>query len=284
MRKGMLIGTVAICAALLSVPAGANDDSRRCGDGRAQGHGLDVVGLTADQRLICFGEYKPDRARHIGWIAGLSGDTALVGIDFRPATGDLYGLGNAGGIYTIDTQTAQATFRAQSTVTLSGQFFGVDFNPTVDRLRVVSDTGQNLRINVVDGATAVDASLNYTAGTTAIGIVGAAYTNNDGDSTTATTLFDMDAALDQVVIQAPPNAGSLNPTGKLGLDTTSAAGFDIYSVLRNGRSAANHAFASLTRAEGASFFAVDMLSGQASWRGSFGGDQVIDIALPLNQQ
>ena len=102
---------------------------------------------------------------------------------------------------------------------LEGISFGVDFNPTVDRLRVTSDTGQNLRVNVDTGDTLEDADLNYTAGTPAMGIVGSAYTNNDADPNTATTLFDLDSALDQIAIQAPPNAGSLNPTGKLGVDT-----------------------------------------------------------------
>ena len=75
-----------------------------------------------------------------------------------------------------------------------------------------------------------------------------------------------------------------SPTGKLGFDTTGAAGFDIYSILRNGVSVGNQAFLSLTTAEGASFFTVNLLTGRASWRGSFGDDKVIDIALPLNQR
>ena len=72
---------------------------------------------------------------------------------------------------------------------LSGTSFGVDFNPAADRLRIVSDTGQNLRHNVnAGGVTVTDAPLNY-AGVTASGIVGSAYTNNDLDALTATTLY-----------------------------------------------------------------------------------------------
>ena len=86
-----------------------------------------------------------------GPVTGLTGDTALVGIDFRPATGALVGLGNQGGIYTIDPATGVATNRVQLSEALSGTSFGVDFNPTVDRLRIVSDTGQNLRANLDTG-------------------------------------------------------------------------------------------------------------------------------------
>jgi hypothetical protein len=45
------------------------------------------------------------------------------------------------------------------------------------------------------------------------GVTAAAYTNNDLNGDTATTLFDIDPINDQVAIQAPPNNGTLNPTG-----------------------------------------------------------------------
>ena len=91
----------------------------------------------------------------------------------------------------------------------------------------MSDTGQNLRHNVNKGGTTIaDLALNYTPGTNATGIVGAAYTNNDLDARTATTLFDLDTSLDQIAIQAPPNNGSLSPTGMTSVDSGNAAGFE----------------------------------------------------------
>lgn len=83
-----------------------------CGPGGA----LDVIGLTSDQRLVCFEANDPAGAATIGALTGLTGDTALVGMDFRPATGVLYGVGNAGGIYTLDTATAVATMVSQLSV------------------------------------------------------------------------------------------------------------------------------------------------------------------------
>ena len=133
------------------------------------GRDLDVVGLTADGRLISFDSDRPGRAKTEGAIRGLTMDTRLVGIDYRPASGndgdsgDLYGLGDRGGVYVIDDDSGKATLRSRSNVALEGTSFGVDFNPTVDRLRVVSDTGQNLRVNVDDGSTLTDGRLAYPA-------------------------------------------------------------------------------------------------------------------------
>ena len=88
---------------------------------------------------------------------------------------------------------------------------------------MVSDTGQNLRLNPDTGAVAaVDTALNPGAPH----VVGSAYTNNFAGATT-TTLYAIDATTDQLFIQNPPNDGTLVPVGPLGVDTTDAVGFDI---------------------------------------------------------
>ena len=145
------------------------------GDGTTQSRSLQVVGLTSDQRLVCFNEFSPGSPTTIGFVSGLFTDTTLVGIDFRVQDRKLYGVGNAGGVYVLDTSTGTATLVNRLSVALSGTSFGVDFNPAADRLRIVSNTGQNLRHNVnAGGVTVTDAPLNY-AGVTASGIVGSAY-------------------------------------------------------------------------------------------------------------
>ena len=163
----------------------------------------------------------------------------------------MYGVGNGGGVYTIDPTTAQATFVNALSVPLSGKSFGVDFDPAADRLRIVSDTGQNLAHNVnAGGVTAANGVLTYTvppaAAVPAAGITAAAYTNNDlNQPATATTLFDLDTMQDQVVIQSPPGAGILVATGMLGVDAGADAGFDIYSQLSSGVTVANVPLATL---------------------------------------
>jgi hypothetical protein len=269
---------------LTAIPAMANSF---CGSRNALGRGpqLTIVGLTEDQRLVQFRECSPKTLYEIGRVYGLRmPDTALVGIDFRVQDGQLYGVGNGGGIYTLDTYTATAKWVSQLTVGLDGTYFGVDFNPAADRLRIISDTGQNLRHNVnAGGTTTADGLLNYTVGTTATGLSGAAYTNNDLDATTGTTLFDIDTSLNQVAIQSPPNTGSLVATGQLTVDPYTPVGFDLYTDSQDGVAYNNRGFASLVVGGVTGFYRVNILAGQAILIGYF-DEEVIDIAIPLNQR
>jgi hypothetical protein len=214
-------------------------------------------------------------------VSGLQApDNALVGIDFRVQDAQLYGLGNGGGVYTLSVTTAQATFVNALTVPLAGTFFGVDFNPAANALRIISDTGQNLRLpfaGALAGQTQTDGLLNP-----ATGISGAAYTNNDLDSSTGTTLFNIDTSLNQVVIQSPPNAGILAATGQLTADPDTAVGFDIYTRLQDGVAITNSGFASLVVGGVTGFYRINFVTGKAILIDAFGA-AVIDIAIPLNQ-
>ena len=263
---------------------GYGSGSCASGDGSTQSQSLQVVGLTSDQRLVCFNEFGPGNARAIGFVSGLFTDTTLIGIDFRVQDRKLYGVGNAGGVYLLDTSNGTATLVNRLSVTLSGTSFGVDFNPAADRLRIVSNTGQNLRHNVnAGGVTVTDAPLNY-AGVTASGIVGSAYTNNDLDATTATTLYALDSNLGQIALQSPPNNGSLASTGKLTVGTGPDAGLDIYSTIRNGVTVDVQALAVLSAADGSTaLYSVKLPTGKATLRGGFGAMKIVDIAIPLNQ-
>ncbi|NGO12337.1 DUF4394 domain-containing protein [Streptomyces sp. HC44] len=260
----------------------------------AAGDRLSAIGLTDNQRLVKFRVDQPNRTLPLGKVDGLKGDSKLVGIDYRVQNNKLYGVGDRGGIYTIREIGAKATKVSQLSVALQGSSFGVDFNPAANRLRVISDTGQNLRHNIDDpagapaaGTTAVDGTLTNppvppaTTGATAQGVTGAAYTNNDLSATTATTLFDVDAALDQVSVQSPANAGNLAPTGKLGVDAGTGAGFDIYTSTRSG---SNTAYAVL-RVDGKQrLYRADLLNGSVARTGTFDGNRaVVDLALPLRQ-
>lgn len=264
----------------------SGDDSRRSDS-------LQAVGLTADQRLICFNENRPDEAINIGSISGLMFGDALVGIDFRVQDKKLYGVSKTGGIYVLDTQNASALKVSQLPVALVGESFGVDFNPVADRLRIVSDTGQNLRHDVNSGGiTAVDDPLDYppatptnAVGATAIGVTGSAYTNNDLDPTTSTTLYALETKLDQIALQSPPNDGTLAATGKLGSNAGPSVGFDIYSTVRNGVTVDVRGLASFMPENGAStLYSINLPTGKATSRGSFSSqNNVIGIAIPLNQ-
>jgi len=270
--------------ALAAAPAAAPSSTSTGGERE-----LRVIGLTTDDRLVRFGTDSPQDTRTIGEVDGLIGDRLLVGIDFRVQNGLLYGVGDRGGIYTLSRRTAEATRVSQLTVPLEGRRFGVDFNPAADRLRVISNTGQNLRHDVnTGGVTTVDGTLNYPDDDpVATGVTMAAYTNNDLSADSSTTLFDIDTNRDQVVAQAPANAGSLNATGLLGIDVLPQGGFDIYTrVGDDGRAAGLRPYATLrTDASGRyKLYDVRLLTGQVELEGAFpADDRVVDIAMPLNQ-
>src|SRR5688572_24227150 len=114
MRRKFLVPSILAglsLAALAAVPAQANlfKSGSDCARSRSFERDLDVVGLTADGKLVCFEDDKPRDTDRIGTVSGLQTDTKLVGIDYRPATGDLYGLGDAGGVYIVDPSSAEAS-------------------------------------------------------------------------------------------------------------------------------------------------------------------------------
>ncbi|MFC8201578.1 DUF4394 domain-containing protein [Streptomyces sp. NPDC060006] len=233
---------------------------------------LRAFGITGDGTLMA--TFTTDRPNVLNWVravTGLSGDTALIGIDFRVQNGLMYGVGNKGGIYTIKipsgTEDVVVTKVSQLQYTLHGTNFGVDFNPAADRLRVISDNGQNLRHNLNDHSTIQDLNLTTPPieGTTK-GVSAAAYTNNDLNGTTSTTLFDISTTSDQVVIQSPANNGTLAPTGNLGIDAGINAGMDIFSTLSGGKTVSNAAFATLTPygASTPSLYNINLFTGEAT--------------------
>ncbi|MGR8009344.1 DUF4394 domain-containing protein [Streptomyces hypolithicus] len=288
MRKAVL--TSAALAAMVStlVLAGsASAGSPTESESGRNGDRLDVIGLTSGQRLVQFSTNDPTNVNPLGRVSGLRRDTKLVGIDYRVQNSKLYGVGDKGGIYLLNTDNAKATKVSKLTVALKGKHFGVDFNPAANRLRVISDTGQNLRHNIDDGmaplGTTVDGTLTNPTmpPTTAKGVTGAGYTNNDLNAATATTLFDIDTVNDRVSIQSPANAGNLAPTGNLGVNAGPSAGFDVYY---SAKKSTNCGFAALLAGGTYRFYSVNLLDGETTFKGTFPDrDQVVDVALPLAQ-
>ncbi|RYX82170.1 DUF4394 domain-containing protein [bacterium] len=206
---------------------------------------IPAVGVTTGNSLITFDTDTPDTLTSGPTaVSGLTAGDSIVGIDLRPSNGVLYALTNNGGVgrlYTINRATAAATLVATLAAdpadltapytSLSGTEFGTDFNPVADRLRVVSDADQNLRINVATGLVTTDATLNYAVGDTNAGTnpneTAVAYSNSVPGAD-ATTLYGLDFGTKSLVIQNPPNNGTLNTVGLTGInDAISISGFDI---------------------------------------------------------
>ncbi|HTV23213.1 MAG TPA: DUF4394 domain-containing protein, partial [Polyangiaceae bacterium] len=139
---------------------------------------------------------------------------------------------------------------------LTGEFFGVNFNPVVNRLRIVSDSGQNLRVDVDSGATISDEPLN--PGSPSVGA--ASYSNSFG-AACRTQLYVIDTSTNSLMLQDPPNAGTLREIGELGVGRgASGVRFEIVTT-SDGRGGA---LALWPSAEGADLYDVDVRTGAAS--------------------
>lgn len=189
-------------------------------------------GVTQDNRLVTFQSDNVTNVEPSHAITGLPGGENIVGLDVRPLNGQLYALGKTSRLYVINPRTGAARQVGATPLipALAGTSFGFDFNPTVDRIRVTSDAEQNLRLNPDDGTVAaVDANLAYAPGDPGAGtnpsVAGSGYTNSFAGAT-STTLFDIDNARHALVIQNPPNDGTLTTVGALGTDNNAVA-FDI---------------------------------------------------------
>ena len=84
-------------------------------------------------------------------VIGLIRGEAITGIDQRPSTGEVFALTNANRVLVLDPatgQTRQLGVPVDAAVISGSQPVGIDFNPVVDRLRLVDAVnGDNVRLN-----------------------------------------------------------------------------------------------------------------------------------------
>jgi hypothetical protein len=231
-------------------------------------HAEILFGVTSADNLVTFSSSNPASFLSQVAITGLQPGERLVGIDFRPATSQLFGVGSSSRLYTIDAWTGAASqVGGLFSIPLNGTFFGVNFNPVADRIRVVSDQDQNLRLNPNDGAVigTGDTSLTYANGSLGSPtIFGTSYENSIAGAST-TRQFFIDPVLDLLgVINFPNanfNAGVINAVGGLGINVPGGIplGFDISAVT-----------GSAYLASGGNLWTVNTSSGLATFLGSVG--------------
>lgn len=200
--------------------------------------GVVIVGVTDDNTVVTFDSADPANLLSGVAVSGLASNEFIEGIDFRPTTGDLYAVGSFGNVYTLNQTTGAATLQFNIGV-LDGSSFGVDFNPAADfggasSLRVVSNTNQNLAVNVDTGIATVATDVFNPNGATP-NIVGEAYTNavpggipGGVGGPPGTVQYAIDSGSDTLSIQAF-NAGTLTLVGGLGVDSNAELGFDIWA-------------------------------------------------------
>lgn len=197
---------------------------------------LNLLGIA--NRLVRVDSATPGTITSTVLLTGIIENQTLLGIDYRPASSRvLYGVSITGQLYSINPLNGSAAAIGAPTP-IFGTAGDIDFNPSVDRIRLVTNTNTNLRLNPDTGAlAATDTPLAYAAGDAGAGsaprVVAAAYTNNVPGGT-PTTLYVIDAnrgvlATQGSVGSAPvsPNSGQLFTVGALGVRTNDSAGFDI---------------------------------------------------------
>lgn len=195
-----------------------------------------LYGLTNLQQLVTFDSATRTVTSTRSLPFSITGEI-LVSIDVRPATGQLYAFSNQNNLYVItpvDATTASASQVGVTVPGVTGNIKSIDFNPTVDRIRLVTTSNQNFRLHPVTGAIAfTDMSLAFKNGDANEGdtaaVVSAAYTNSFAGAAT-TTLYDIEAGNNILATQAPPNDGLLNTVGLIGGDIASSGGFTGFDI------------------------------------------------------
>ena len=272
-----------------------------------------LTALTTTNQLLSFDSATPGTVTATVPVTGLNtggnlgGSESLVAIDYRPSNGQLFGLAVtssdaltppgtptnfAARLVVIDPATGAAT-PVGTGFSITGfngsdgaSGVGFDFNPTVDRIRLVTSSGQDLRLNPDTGAiAATDANLAYdpqnfdafVGGTPPAARVAAeAYTLNPRAGGTVTTLYGLDSDLDVLFTQGGPeqdptaNNGQLFVVSKVGFDVTPGSAFDIEANT-------DKAFAT----SGNTLYSVNLTTGKTASLGSVSGSiRGLSVAPP----
>lgn len=249
--------------------------------------------------LLNFAPAAPSDIKRSFPIKGLVDEDALIGIDFRVARGDLYGLAESGRIYLIDHNSGKAELVSESgpLAQMAIGPYGFDFNPAADKLRVVGKQNGNLRLDPDNGALVdfdkttdgvqIDPKLAYDQADQYVGqqpdIVAAAYTYHPQDSS-LTTNYAIDRRQGTLVMQGTkeghvpavsPNLGVLYSVGSLQLGTLRDASMDISDI-------DNVALAAISSNDSpeTALYRIDLDTGAAHKLGKIGdGEHVTGFAI-----
>jgi hypothetical protein len=209
MMKKLLVGLAA--AVLATTPA----------------HAVILFAVDETNNLISFDSTAPGTTLTSVAITGVGGSSILA-MDTRVRDGKTYVLTDTNSLYTLDRLTG-ATSLVQN-LALTGSNFAFDFNPTNANLRIVSNDNTNYVRNFVTNTLVPGANVAYGASDPNFAldpdVTSAAYTNNDNNTGTGTTLFVLDSRNDVLATQNAAT-GVLTTVGATGVDFGARTSFDI---------------------------------------------------------
>jgi hypothetical protein len=240
-------------------------------------HAQTIYALSGGN-LIRFEANAPGAVTTIGEL-----DAFIVSLDFRAADGQLYGYAaNLGvgsdALYRIDTTTAALTLITQSNPPLRTALMGVDFDPTNDQFRIVSEETENRWIDTpdpVDPATIIDENLTFAPGDTFTGrplLMDIGYTPEG-------KLFGIDHLRNTLVrFEGPSSSGVVRTVGALGVNTDRFTSFDI-APGSNGPVGFAALGPSFNPSVANDLYTVDLTTGAATRIGTFGAPGVVGLAV-----
>lgn len=262
-----------------------------------------LLALTFDGRIVPFDPVNPSAAVPPLTVTGLPTQVRLLNIDTRPESGELFALASDNRLYTLNTLTGAATLFADvPTIPLSGTRFAMDFDPALDQLRIVSNAGQNLRVDpdITDAADngntqrfITDPNLtNFGSnpGAPVPNVSSLKYSNlGRGSFSLAAPFVGIDLTANTLVRQFDGAPGTFTPAeGRL--TTVGALGFDVLTaVLEDGylenatpasvRTSTLYMIATTADSPALRLFVVDESTGGATLVGQVGDGvfQVVDI-------
>ncbi|MBN9483325.1 MAG: hypothetical protein BGO70_12660 [Bacteroidetes bacterium 43-93] len=258
-----------------------------------------LVGITQDDKVFTMANIAaPGLISTPITVTGMTAGQTIAGADVRPLTGELYIMGydalsNTAQIYSLNTATGVAAAISSTPMSLglgATDAISFDFDPTMDRIRVVGANGKNYNINPVNGAiVSTDADLSFGLAdvnhlaTPSIGAI--AYTNSYvGAGTTA--LYSYDMALNVLAAIDSPATGVLHTIGNTGLmvnTVTHSIDMDVYVDPVTLNSTAY--LAANTNADlNDNLYSIDLNTGIATSLGLIGGGlDVKNIAITINR-
>jgi hypothetical protein len=246
MKKQLFLGIAALSA--FATPAQA----------------VTLFAVDEDNKLYSFDSSAPGTNLTSVQINGVGGATILA-MDNRVRDGLTYMLTDDKKLYSLNMVTGAAMLKA-NLAALTGTNFGFDFNPTNGNLRIVSNDSTNYVYNFVTNTLVPGVNVAYGAADpnfgAAVGVAANAYTFNDNNPGTGTTLFSIDTRLDVLATQSPAT-GVLTTVGATGVNLGSRASFEIAT-----RGANNSPFV----LNNGTLYSVNLATGALTSLGATNGD------------
>jgi len=180
--------------------------------------GTKFFGITPSNELVSSMTDSPTKVVSSVMITGLASNEKILAIDFQPSTALLFGVSSKSLIYTIDPNTGKAVPVSATSFkpALVGSAVGMDFDPKMDQMRIITDSNQNLLIDPTSGKV-VNAEVS-----TAV----ASHSMNSIAYTTTGLLYGIDM-LDGKLYVGKTTMNSFQPVGSTGVTIAGEGGFDI---------------------------------------------------------